>query len=92
MNSYQALLEAMGGDTYENRRLVNDFAHHLARISRELNLLGSIPSMVAVTIDPYSPKQTSATWKTIVTLPEVSTDRERADRHAELEKTWNDPH
>lgn len=65
-----ALLGALG-DSYESRRLINEFAHHLALAAKDVEDNPGAPWAPSQIIDPF--QHTRETWAAVTRCPRMAT-------------------
>lgn len=65
-----ALLDALG-DSYESRRLINEFAHHLAVAAKRVEDTDNAPWAPSQIIDPF--QHTRETWAAVTGCQRLAT-------------------
>lgn len=65
-----ALLDALG-DSYESRRLISEFAHHLAITAKRVDDTDNAPWTASAVIDPF--QHTRETWAAVTGCQRLAT-------------------
>jgi hypothetical protein len=71
-----ALLDALG-DSYEARKLINEFAHHLAVAAKRVEDTHDAPWSPSQIIDPF--QHTRETWASVTGCPRLAAPAVRSD-------------